>query len=98
MQISGKQAAENNPQLGLRITVLGGGCSGFQYDIGYDTHRFDDDIEFKNGDAIVVIDEISLEYIKGSILDYERDFMGERFVINNPNATSSCGCGTSFNL
>lgn len=86
------------PMTALRITVLGGGCSGFQYEIGFDHHRFDDDIEIKYGDAAVVIDEISLDYIRGSVIDYERDMMGERFVINNPQATSGCGCGKSFGM
>ena len=78
----------------FRITVQGGGCSGFKYNFGFDTKSNDDDIIF--GKAI--IDKSSLEIISGSVVDFKKEMIGEAFVINNPKATASCGCGLSFSI
>ena len=78
----------------FRITVQGGGCSGFKYNFGFDTKSNDDDVIF--GKAI--IDKSSLEIISGSVVDFKKEMIGEAFVINNPKATASCGCGLSFSV
>ena len=78
----------------FRITVQGGGCSGFKYNFGFDTKHNDDDIVF--GKAI--IDKSSLEIISGSVVDFKKEMIGESFVIDNPKATASCGCGLSFSV
>jgi iron-sulfur cluster insertion protein len=82
----------------LRITVLGGGCSGFQYQFCLDTERTAEDHVFEKDNAVVVIDGVSLELIQGSMLDYVDDMAASMFVLKNPNATASCGCGNSFSL
>ena len=78
----------------FRITVQGGGCSGFKYNFGFDTKSNNDDIIF--GKA--VIDKSSLDIIAGSVVDYKKEMIGESFVIDNPKATASCGCGLSFSV
>ena len=85
-----------DPSLMLRITVLGGGCSGFQYKIGLDAKIQDDDKIFDTEDIKLVIDEASIEFLEGVTLDYVEELIGASFQIKNPNATSSCGCGNSF--
>ena len=82
----------------FRVAVLGGGCSGFQYDFSIDQSRQDDDICFTSFGVDVVVDEISLELVDHAELDYVQDLMGSYFAVNNPNATASCGCGTSFSV
>jgi|TARA_B100000902_G_C27213473_1_gene865684 iron-sulfur cluster assembly accessory protein len=82
----------------LRVAVQGGGCSGFQYDISLEDHISQDDLVLTSNQAKVVIDPISLGFLSGSVIDYEEELIGSKFVVNNPNATSSCGCGTSFSL
>ena len=82
----------------FRVAVLGGGCSGFQYDFSIDQSRQDDDICFTSFDVNVVVDEMSLELVDHAELDYVQDLMGSYFAVNNPNATASCGCGTSFSV
>lgn len=83
----------------LRISVLGGGCSGFQYHFDFDaTPMSVDDKKLEKSDAIVVIDNVSLEYVEGSVLDYVETLGGATFEITNPQATASCGCGNSFSL
>ena len=78
----------------FRITVQGGGCSGFKYNFGFDKNTNDDDIIFEN----TIIDKASLEIISGSVVDFKKEMIGESFVINNPKATASCGCGLSFSV
>ena len=78
----------------FRITVQGGGCSGFKYNFGFDTKFNDDDVVFDK----TIIDKSSLEIISGSIVDFKKELIGESFVINNPKATASCGCGLSFSV
>jgi iron-sulfur cluster assembly accessory protein len=79
----------------LRIAVEGGGCSGFQYDISLDTVQ-DDDLRLEGAGELVVIDSVSLPFLAQAVIDFSDELIGARFVIENPNATSSCGCGTSF--
>ena len=78
----------------FRITVQGGGCSGFKYNFGFDTKSNDDDVIFGK----TIIDKSSLDIISGSVVDFKKEMIGESFVINNPKATASCGCGLSFSV
>ena len=80
----------------MRISVSGGGCSGFSYGFSLTTERGDDDIVIEKDGATVVVDGISAEYLRGSELDFVDDLMGQAFKMKNPNATATCGCGTSF--
>ncbi len=80
----------------FRVAVLGGGCSGFQYDFSIDQTRNEDDVTFLACGVEVLVDEMSLELVDHAELDYVQDLMGSYFAVNNPNATASCGCGTSF--
>lgn len=82
----------------LRISVNGGGCSGFQYGFDIDAERGADDLLVEKEGASVLIDEVSLQYLKGSTVDFVDDLIGQSFKIDNPQATASCGCGTSFSL
>ncbi|KAB0269517.1 iron-sulfur cluster insertion protein ErpA [Microvirga brassicacearum] len=82
----------------LRISVNGGGCSGFQYAFDVDRTRQNDDLVVEKDGATVLVDEISIQYIEGSVIDFVDDLMGQSFKIENPHATASCGCGTSFAL
>lgn len=80
----------------LRVAVKGGGCSGFQYVFDIDRSRQQDDVALSQGGATVLIDETSLQFLDGSTIDFVDDLIGQSFKITNPNASSSCGCGTSF--
>ena len=82
----------------LRISVSGGGCSGFQYGFDLDATRAPDDIIVERDGAVVLIDSVSLPYMGGSEIDFVDDLIGQSFQIHNPNATASCGCGTSFSI
>ena len=82
----------------LRISVEGGGCSGFKYNIDYDNQINDDDFVISQETLKIIIDPISLQFLNGSVIDYKSELVGSRFVIENPNAVSSCGCGTSFSI
>ena len=82
----------------LRVSVEGGGCSGFQYKFDTERTRADDDIVIEKSGATVLIDPVSLNYMAGSEIDFVDDLIGSSFKINNPQATASCGCGTSFSL
>ncbi|KAI5782735.1 hypothetical protein EDC01DRAFT_226141 [Geopyxis carbonaria] len=94
------QKTDNNPSLALRITVESGGCHGFQYLMSLtDKVEADEDTVFEEGGARVVMDEPSLELLKGSRVDYTMELIGSQFkIVDNPYATSSCGCGTSFDI
>lgn len=85
-------------KIGLRVTVEGGGCSGFSYKFDLADSRNDDDIAFEKNGATVLIDDLSLIYMGGSVIDFVDDLMGQSFQIRNPNAVASCGCGTSFSV
>jgi len=89
---------EKNPRLKLRVFVTGGGCSGFQYGFDFDENINDDDIAVDKNGVTMVVDTMSAQYISGATVDYEEGLEGSRFVINNPNATSTCGCGASFSI
>ena len=82
----------------LRVAVEGGGCSGFKYEISMDSDIKDDDIILSENNCKVIIDPISLGFLSGAIIDFKEELIGSKFVIENPNATSSCGCGTSFSI
>ena len=83
---------------GLRVGVRGGGCSGFQYNFALDDQRMDDDLVLERDGAVVLIDPVSLDFLKGAEIDFSNDLIGAAFKVNNPNARSSCGCGTSFSV
>jgi iron-sulfur cluster insertion protein len=82
----------------MRVAVLGGGCSGFQYNFSFEEQKNDDDLLIERDGAAVVVDATSLELLKGSELDYVEEMVGSAFQVKNPNATSSCGCGNSFSV
>jgi iron-sulfur cluster insertion protein len=91
-------AEEGDPALRLRIFVTGGGCSGFQYGFAFDDEAQPDDVRVERGPITVVVDAMSLQYLMGAEIDYEDKLDGARFVIRNPNASSTCGCGSSFSV
>ncbi|WP_290872569.1 iron-sulfur cluster insertion protein ErpA [Aquabacterium sp.] len=91
-------AEENNPELKLRLYVTGGGCSGFQYGFAFDDKIADDDTSISRDGVTMVVDMMSLQYLMGADIDYEDGLEGSRFVIHNPNAQSTCGCGSSFSM
>jgi iron-sulfur cluster assembly accessory protein len=82
----------------LRLSVLGGGCSGFQYKFDVERERADDDVTIERDGITMLVDAVSLEYLAGSEVDYVDDLIGASFKVNNPKAKASCGCGTSFSL
>lgn len=87
---------EGNDNLKLRVYVSGGGCSGFQYGFTFDEEISDDDTQVEKNGVTVLIDSTSIGYLKGAEIDYKDDLNGSQFVIRNPNATTTCGCGSSF--
>ena len=89
-------AEEGNPNLKLRVFVQGGGCSGFQYGFTFDEIVNEDDTRMEKNGVTLLIDAMSLQYLVGAEIDYKDDLEGAQFVIKNPNATSTCGCGSSF--
>jgi iron-sulfur cluster insertion protein len=90
-------AAEAQPTM-LRLAVTGGGCSGYSYNFALDENRMDDDLLVEEDGAKILIDPVSLDFLAGAEIDFSDDLMGQAFKVNNPNATSSCGCGTSFSV
>jgi iron-sulfur cluster insertion protein len=91
-------AEENNPDLKLRIFVQGGGCSGMSYGFTFDEIQNDDDFEIPAGDFKMVVDAMSMQYLTDATIDYKDDLMGASFVITNPQAVTTCGCGSSFSV
>jgi iron-sulfur cluster insertion protein len=87
-----------NPKLMLRVTVLGGGCSGFKYELDFDDQMNTDDVTLEKNGATIVTDESSLPFLQNALVDYEQTLMGSAFKIKNPNAASGCGCGKSFSV
>ena len=87
---------EGNPALKLRVFVTGGGCSGFQYGFTFDEEVADDDTKMEKNGVTLLIDPMSYQYLVGAEIDYQESLEGAQFVIKNPNATSTCGCGSSF--
>lgn len=97
-QIKALRDKEGNDSLMLRLSVLGGGCSGFQYKFDFDSTLNDDDITFEKEGVTLVTDDCSLDLLKGSTVDYVSELIGASFKVNNPNADSGCGCGVSFSV
>jgi len=91
-------AEENNPNIKLRVFVQGGGCSGFSYGFTLDEDQNEDDFDFSYDEIKVLVDSMSFQYLQGASIDYKEDLMNASFVINNPQATSTCGCGSSFSV
>ncbi|MDN5864838.1 MAG: iron-sulfur cluster insertion protein ErpA [Gammaproteobacteria bacterium] len=89
-------AEEDNPSLKLRVYISGGGCSGFQYGFGFESKAGEDDHELTRHGVTLLVDPLSMPYLEGAQIDYAEDLQGERFIIRNPNATTTCGCGSSF--
>jgi len=87
---------EGNPDLKLRVFVTGGGCSGFQYGFTFDEVQNDDDTVMEKNGVMLLIDPMSYQYLAGAVIDYTEGLEGAQFVIKNPNASSTCGCGSSF--
>lgn len=92
------RAQENVPQAFLRLAVSGGGCSGFQYGFSFDENLQPEDRTFERDGVTLVVDETSLDLVKGAEVDFVEDMMGASFQVKNPNAASSCGCGNSFSV
>ena len=91
-------AEEGNPNLMLRVFVQGGGCSGMSYGFTFDEMQNEDDFDFAYDDVKVVVDSMSMQYLQDSSIDYKEDLMGASFVIDNPQAQTTCGCGSSFSI
>jgi iron-sulfur cluster insertion protein len=89
---------EGNPQLKLRVYISGGGCSGFQYGFSFDEQQAEDDLAVQRDGTTLVVDPLSLQYLMGAEVDYSESLSGAQFVIRNPNAKSTCGCGSSFSM
>ncbi len=89
---------EGNEELKFRVYVTGGGCSGFQYGFAFDEASAEDDAQIERDGVIVVVDAMSYPYLVGAQLDYEEGLQGSKFKIENPNANSTCGCGSSFSI
>jgi iron-sulfur cluster insertion protein len=91
-------AEEGNPELKLRVYISGGGCSGFQYGFSFDEERAPDDLAVERDGVTLVVDPLSLQYLAGAEIDYSESLTGAQFVIRNPNAKTTCGCGSSFTV
>lgn len=89
---------EGNPNLMLRVFVTGGGCSGFQYGFTFDENRQDADTVIEKGGVTMLVDMMSIQYLMGANIDYKEDLEGAQFMINNPQASTTCGCGSSFGV
>jgi len=89
---------EGNPKLSLRTFVQGGGCSGFSYGFTLDEEKNEDDFEIPLDEFKILVDAMSMQYLQGASIDYKEELMGSQFVIKNPNAQSTCGCGSSFSV
>ncbi len=89
---------QETPETCLRVFVQGGGCSGFQYGFALDTDRAEDDWDLGRDGVTILVDSMSAQYLEGAQIDYVEDLMAKQFVINNPNANTTCGCGSSFSV
>ena len=89
---------ERNPELKLRVYIQGGGCSGFQYGFSFDEVAEDGDLAFTNEGVTLLVDPLSYQYLAGAEVDYTESLQGAQFVIRNPNASTTCGCGSSFSI
>ncbi|WFE67775.1 iron-sulfur cluster insertion protein ErpA [Thiomicrospira sp. R3] len=97
-KVSGLIEDEGNSALKLRVYISGGGCSGFQYGFTFDESQAEDDTAVQKDGVTLLIDSMSFQYLVGAKIDYLEDLQGARFVIENPNATTTCGCGSSFSV
>ena len=91
-------AEEGNSALMLRVFISGGGCSGFQYGFTFDERREDGDTVIENAGVVLLVDPMSVQYLMGAEIDYKEDLQGSQFIIRNPNAATTCGCGSSFTV
>ncbi|MDX1801610.1 MAG: iron-sulfur cluster insertion protein ErpA [Marinobacter sp.] len=89
---------EENPNLKLRVYVTGGGCSGFQYGFSFDDSQDEDDTAIEKDGATLLVDPMSYQYLVGATIEYTEGLQGSQFIVNNPNASSTCGCGSSFSI
>ncbi len=89
---------KNQPELMLRVFVQGGGCSGFQYGFQFEQQMDEEDLVVENGGVTVVVDPLSYQYLMGAEIDFLDDLQGSRFIVSNPNASTTCGCGSSFSV
>jgi len=97
-RISALREQQGDPSLMFRVSVSGGGCSGFQYGFSFESNQSDDDVTVERDGVTMLVDSMSLQYLSGSEVDYVEDLVGASFQVKNPNAQSSCGCGTSFSI
>ena len=97
-KVQSLRAEEDNQDLKLRVYVTGGGCSGFQYGFSFEENMAEDDTPVSREGVTVLVDSLSYQYLVGSTVDYEESLMGSKFVITNPNASTTCGCGASFTI
>lgn len=97
-KISDILAEENNPNAKLRTFVQGGGCSGFNYGFTLDEEQNEDDFVINESGITILVDSMSMQYLQGAVIDYKDELSGSNFVINNPNAVTTCGCGSSFSV
>ncbi|EKE73668.1 iron-sulfur cluster insertion protein ErpA [Gallaecimonas xiamenensis] len=98
LKVKGLIEEEQNPELKLRVYVTGGGCSGFQYGFTFDEKANEGDTLIEKEGVTLVVDPMSLQYLVGGTVDYTEGLQGSRFLVNNPNATTTCGCGSSFSV
>ena len=89
---------EENKKLKLRVYITGGGCSGFQYGFMFDDKESEGDVQIHKHDVSLIVDPMSLQYLMGGVVDYQEGLEGSRFIVDNPNVTSTCGCGASFSV
>lgn len=97
-RVAGLIEEEGDRNLRLRVFVTGGGCSGFSYGFTFDDTVAEDDAVVVNGGVEMVVDELSYQYLAGALVDYREDLQGSRFLVENPNAEATCGCGNSFSI
>lgn len=90
--------ADGNPELKLRVYITGGGCSGFQYGFTFDEKADEDDVRVERDGVELLVDPLSFQYLEGAEVDYSESLQGARFIIRNPNAATTCGCGSSFGV
>ncbi|MBC8225981.1 MAG: iron-sulfur cluster insertion protein ErpA [Gammaproteobacteria bacterium] len=96
MKVGSLLSEEDNANMNLRVYVTGGGCSGFQYGFSFDENKDDGDTEVTKRGVNLIVDPMSIQYLMGAEIDFQEDLQGARFVIKNPNATTTCSCGSSF--
>lgn len=97
-KVRGLIEEEQNDNLKLRVYITGGGCAGFSYGFTFDEDKADDDTEIVKSGVTLLVDPMSFQYLAGSVVDYKEGLQGSQFIVNNPNATTTCGCGSSFSI